>query len=469
MIFTRFAPKESQYAYRWDARAAWLAGLFAGMSVPFFGVIARRMHASAFEIALLISAPFLGHLLSMVVAWHMQNRPKKPYVFWLGTIARGSLLFMAFAHTPPVFIGIIIFSQLVGCFTAPAYASIMKDAYPDHCRGRLMGMVRIGMTTAAMIGGLSTGRLLDHGLPMTWILLLAGGAALLIAHELQRNLWRVVVAAGIVGVALLSVPLLRQPISYQIIFPIAGVLGVLSLWMFNHLPEGKVTADPEKRFNVLEGLATLVTDRRFGLYSLGFFIFGFGNLLQSPLIPLFQVDELRISNQWVGILVLVNSGASAIFYAIWGRLLDRYSPFLTVIASFAIWGLSPFVYANAHHVPELLVASVLTGIAMPGIDLTWLNAVLHFTEREHIARYAALHTFLVGIRGLLAPFVGTWLYGMFNLRQCFYISAAVIWAGTLFMLAVVWLVILPHQRAKARAQHEVMPPKEEGVELSPKI
>lgn len=457
MFFTRFVPRTAQYAYRWDARSAWLTGLYAGMTLPFIGVIARRdLHASPMEISLLISAPFLGHLLSMLVAWHMQSRRKKPYMFWLGIAARSPILLMAFAVSTPLYIGIIIVGQIIGCLTSPAYASIMKDAYPDAWRGRLMGLVRVGMTVMSMVAGLSAGKLMESGgLPWYWVMALGAGAAVVIAHEMQTAAKRVLAAALIVAVVYLAIPSLGQAVSYRIIFPIASALGVLAIIVFNKLPEAAPNASPEGRFNLLEGLTTLFRDRRFGLYSLAYFTFGFGNLLQNPLIPLFQVDELHITYAQVGQLAMVTAGVSAVAYAVWGRFMDRVGPFFTVVLSFAIWGASPFVYAAAHAYTTLFIASVLVGIAGPGNDLTWLNAVLHFTDRDNIPRYAAMHTFLVGIRGFLAPFVSIWLLDLLSLRGCFLVSGGVIGLGTLLMAAVCWFVLIPAQRARNAAQREV--------------
>ncbi|HEY3377560.1 MAG TPA: MFS transporter [Armatimonadota bacterium] len=446
MFFMRFVPKAIQQTYRWDARAAWLAGLYSGMTLPFFGVIARRdLHASPFAISLLISAPFLGHLLSMFVAWHMQNRPKQPYMYWLSLISRLPILFMAFAMTTPVFIGLVIASQILSCFTSPAYASVMKDAYPDNYRGRLMGMVRIGMTMMAMVSGLYVGRLMESGLPRSWVLAVALAAALVIAHEIQRNVPRVLVAALVVLLGYLGAPWLAHALPYRLVFPVAGALGLLAAWMFNHIREAPLEAAGETRFKMQEGLMTLFKDRRFGLYSLGFFICGFGNLLPGPLMPLFQVDELHISNEWVGILAMVGAGTSAVFYGIWGRLMDRYSPLLTVILSFAMCGIAPLIYAHAHSVPTLMFAAIAMGIGNPGIDLTWLNGVMYFTGREGIPRYAAMHTFLVGVRGLLAPFIGTWLLRSLTLRQCFLVAAVILGVGTLFMMVIVRYYLLPVQ------------------------
>jgi MFS family permease len=171
---------------------------------------------------------------------------------------------------------------------------------------------------------------------------------------------------------------------------------------------------------------------------------------------MFQVDELHITKEWVGLLAMITAGSSAVFYYFWGRVMDRFNPFLVVVLSFAVWGFSPFVYAYAHTIPTLIVASVLVGIAAPGIDLTWLNAVMQFADRRDIPRYAAMHTFLVGIRGLLGPFIGLAIFrGLHgDYRACFLVAAAVIWLGCLMMLAVVLFVVRPgqgRQRTEARS------------------
>lgn len=436
----------TRYAFRWDRRAGWLSGLMQGLTLPFFGVIARRMGASELEISLLIAAPFCGHLLSMFVAWHMQNRAKKPYMFWLGILSRIPLLLMAFVTRAPLFIAIVIAVQFIGCFMAPAYASMMKDVYPDHVRGQLMGWVRALITVAMMCSGLLAGRLLEKGLPLSWVLAVAGLVAVVVFFDLPRTAWRWLPAVALIAIGFVVAPFLAHPATFRLIFPLAGLAGLGAAWAFNHLPEAKASGMPSRRFSVLEGVLTLKTDWRFGLYSLAFFTFGFGNLLQSPLIPLFQVDEMHITDLWVGLLATVGAGTSALFYIIWGRVMDRYNPFYTAVFSFAVWGISPLVYAYAHSVPTLLIASVIIGIASPGIDLAWLNAVMQFAGRDSIPRYTATHTFLVGIRGLVGPFVGAWLLSRFNLRQCFHISAAVIWVGAALMAWVVFTILLPDLR-----------------------
>ncbi len=451
MLFERYVPRSIRHAYRWDARAGWLTGLYLGITNQFIGYIAREeLHATGFQLALLYSAPFLGQLLSMLTAWHMQDRPKKPYVYWIGILSRGTLIFMALATTAWSFVGIAIATQMVSCFLTPAYSAIMRDAYPNRFRGQLMGMVRIGQTLGMMVTGIIAGYLMERGLPLhghaLWIgLAVAMAAGLLIAWEFPRPLTRVVIVAGTVGITALGATLLSGRPGYQLMFPLAGLVGALAIWFFNHLPEPKPASNDGARFNLWEGITTMVTDYRFGLYLVGFFICGFGNLFQLPLIPMFQV-ELGITHGQVGLLVAVGAGTSALFYVIWGRMMDRFNPFIAVVLAFTATGLAPLIFANSHGMPGLMLGSILLGLGNPGIDLAWLNAVMDFTGRDGIPRYSAVHMFMVGIRGLIAPFISTWLLHTLTLRQNFYTAAGIINAGCLFLAAVVWLVILPARK-----------------------
>ena len=60
----------------------------------------------------------------------------------------------------------------------------------------------------------------------------------------------------------------------------------------------------------------------------------------------------------------------------------------------------------------LAVAYIFTGITLAGVDLGWMNAIMQFAHKEEISHYTALHAFLVGVRGTVAPFAGTALIAL---------------------------------------------------------
>jgi len=390
MLFMRLIPGRAREAYRWDGLAGLLAGLYAGAVMPFIGFIARdQLHASALQISLLSAAPFMGHLCSLYWANHMQGREKVPYVVYVGVISRGLIALAAVWAGATPFVAIVSAAVIIGAFSLPAYATVMKDIYPDDCRGQCMGLVRMGSTLSTMVGQ----------------------------------------AIGSRALAL---------VSYRVLFPAAAVFGMFASLSFFRLRRVVPAKDDASipRTTILDSLAILKHDRFFRHYSLAFFTFGFGNLMNGPLYVLFQVDILHINSYWVGALAMVAAGLSGVCYYLWGRAIDRYSPFAAVLTSFFLWGLVPVTYHFAHALPTLILAAVLTGVAGPGVELTWINAIMQFTDREGIARYSALHFTLVGIRGLLAPLASVTLLRFMDIRQVFLVCFGVVMLGTLMMLAV---------------------------------
>jgi len=146
-----------------------------GMIFPFITRVARNeLGATQTMLAILSAAPFLGNLIAPIWAQHMEGKSKMPFV--LGSIVPSRLLLigMFWIATPMPFVLMLSALQLMGAFSSPAYTSLMKDIYPDHARGRLMGYVRVGAQIAAFLAAQVAGRLLDAGYSYRFIFPIAG-------------------------------------------------------------------------------------------------------------------------------------------------------------------------------------------------------------------------------------------------------------------------------------------------------
>ncbi len=75
--------------------------------------------------------------------------------------------------------------------------------------------------------------------------------------------------------------------------------------------------------------------------------------------------------------------------------------------------LVPFIYFWATSVWMLLPAAVLSGITMGGVELSYFNSILRFAKAGRESHYQALHSFLLGIRGTIAPFCGAAIVSIF--------------------------------------------------------
>lgn len=361
-------------------------GLFAGALFPFLGVIARRdLHASPYLLAVLNSSYAVGNLFNPVVAHHIRDRPKLPHAVWPMLAGRACYLFMPLALVAPIYVGISFVANAVSSLAAPAYAAVIRDAYPAARRGRLMGWVRVVAVAGTMVGALAGGAVLDM-------------------------------------------------VSFRWVFPSVALVGILASLAFSRIgvpaaPEGP----PAPYARLMEGFRAVRRDQAFSLYSTCFYLYGLGNLIMGPVVPVFQVDVLHISTRWVGYLSTTASACSMLGYLYWGRVLDRHGPFRLMLMVIAVISLSPITYALAHSLPVLLIAAAASGFAMAGGDLGYVNAAMRFGRRELAASYAGMFAFLQALRGIPGPFIGAALNSLIGPRWVFVIALA-LWAAAITTL-----------------------------------
>jgi MFS transporter, DHA1 family, inner membrane transport protein len=429
-VVRRQVPGGARAAFRIDLAAMLLAGLYTGAVFPFVSVIAREdLDASPQILALMGAAPFLGNLMALFVARAMEGKSAVPFVKWSHLTARSTLLLVLFVSTPLGFAVVLSLVQVIGTIATPAYASIIKDVYPDEQRGRILSLTRAAILFAQVATTLLAGWLMDH------------------LH-----------------------------FSYRYIFASAALVGIASALVFSRIkpdanaqPEaGSVGGEPspaeEHRGSVFHNLREtgrfvwstlfiLREDLAYRWFALSVFMYGFGNLLTVPIIPLIQVDEMHIAKGELGILVNITQVVAIGSYFYWGRFVDRRGPQRAVVVNVLINALVPVIYilTGAFHHPTawmLLPAYIISGIVGAGIDLSYFNAILTFSGPGEVSRYQALHSFLLGIRGTVAPCIGAVLaielpkWGL-NLRWAFAL-------GIVFMLCGAWMQGVAMRRQEAR-------------------
>lgn len=357
-------PREALHSLGWDVLAGACAGVYLGMTIPFFTRIARaELHASDFAIGLMNAAPFVGNLLAPVWARQMEGKAKMPFcqVSWI--TGRSLLLLMPLAATAWGFVGIIALLLFIGTISSPAYTSLMKDIYPDRARGQLMSYVRIVVQAMTFLSTLITGRLMDRG------------------------------------------------VGFGPLFAVAGVAGVMAALFFRqvrplpHIPPP--SADPPQSLLsfFLNTLSILKENESYRWFALSVMLYGFGNLMAAPLYQLYQVEQLHIRPTQIANLTNVASISSMLGSLFWGRFIDRHGAAQTVFRGILLIASISAVYFFAHTLSLLYLAAFLSGFGMVGIELSYTASILNYAEHGQAARYQALHSLLLGIRGVLAPLV----------------------------------------------------------------
>ncbi len=249
---------------------------------------------------------------------------------------------------------------------------------------------------------------------------------------------------------LVSTPLAGQlldTLGYRVVFPVAGALGVVSVLIFSRLHLGAEPV-PSLAKRSLGGIWRIARDdRRFAIYLVGLVLYGFGALVASPFYPLVQVNRLELSYTVIGALGVAQSLAWILGLPFWGRLLDRRGPLWLLRLGVLMNAFVPFTYIWATSGWMLAPAFIFTGLVLGSFDLGIINAGIQLAPRDRVLEYTGLQTTVVGIRGIIAPFVGAALLGLgYSDRLVFALGAALILAA--------WLVL-------ARVRYQ---PVEEGVD-----
>ena len=410
-------PDRARRAFQIDLIAMFLAGLYTGCVFPFIGVIARDdLKADQQILAVMTAAPFLGNLLALFWARAMEGRKKLPFVRWSHTGARAMVFLSMFAVGAWPFAAVMSLCQIIGTVATPAYATIMNAVYPDDQRGRLLGYTRAAILAAQIMSTLLAGWLLGF-------------------------------------------------VSYRVIFPIAAVIGMVAAFVFSKImdeeeptPTTDAAGSPLEKIRqtgsyIWGTLGILREDGAYRWFAFSVFTYGFGNLMTVPLIPILQVNELAIRKSELALLANLSQVIAIGGYFYWGRYVDRRSPQQAVVYNILLNLLVPLNYVLTAFWPganawSLLPAYIASGVVMAGIDLSYFNALLTFAGPGNVARYQALQSFLLGIRGSVAPFIGSGLASVLtahdlNLRWVFVI-------GMVFMAAGAWMQVVAHRRQNTR-------------------
>ena len=174
---------------------------------------------------------------------------------------------------------------------------------------------------------------------------------------------------------------------------------------------------------------------------------GFANLMMLPLRVEFLANPrygIMLSPQQVALYtVLIPNGVRLVLSPLWGRLFDRMNFFamrITLNAGFAL-GIASFFTGTS--TVGLVIGSMLLGAAAAGGELAWSLWVTKIAPADRVAEYMSIHTFLTGVRGVVAPAVA------FQLTQVLPISGLGLFAAGLIVLAS--LLLVPEMRTRSSA------------------
>ena len=209
-----------------------------------------------------------------------------------------------------------------------------------------------------------------------------------------------------------------RPQWYWVIYSLVAVLMVASALSYQQIPVSRRNIFA-RRESVLphhafrEGLMIFLTDRRFLLYQIAFFLAGTSNHMVMVFAPMIFKNATDASDSTIRLVVAVLPAlATTLLAPVWGRFLDRINPMFGRATFNLIQCVAFSFYAYGGIQAKIwpfVVGVLLLGAAHGGGLINWLTGSLYFARSDQISLYNAIHVSLTGIRAVLCPLIGLYL------------------------------------------------------------
>jgi len=375
----------------WRAAAA---GILETAGATFLLTIAvKQLNAGAFAKAIVAGAGSLGLLLSPAVVTAVTSARWAPSRAASRILAAGAGAFLLATILPglPTFVVCGVIAMASSSAIIPLLTHMYQENYPEVDRGRRFSrtvMIRIAAAAvfALVAGDALTGRLDQY----QWLLL---------------------------------------------VFAVA--LGFASFCLAR-CPTDPIPAD--EGGHPLRALRFVRDDKLFRRTLICWMLMGFANLMMLPLRVEYLANPKYHEGQIISVAMIamltgvIPNVARLILSPVWGHLFDHMNFFALRVTLNIGFALGILAFFTTHSPAGLVIGAIIYGISNAGGDVAWSLWVTKFAPSGRVADYMSVHTFLTGVRGVLAP-----LFAFFAVAQLSPGTLAVISSG-LILAATALLV-----------------------------
>ena len=314
------------------------------------------------HVAIIQSASMAGLLCSL---FYMQfsQRANPVTVYTRPHVLAWLLLFFVPWAPALAFAGLIFLSSFALHLSSPSLPVVYQTIYPKNIRGKVVAKIRQWQMAAAMLAG-----------------------------------W------------LCSEALEIEPDSRALFYPLLAIAGLVLTKQFSTIKMGrKDLAMASQKIGVY--FRILREDKSFLLFMIFQFLLGTCNIAGVAVLSLSvnnQQFQLLSPSDAMLVLTVLPTLAMFISFKAWGYLFDRLSTvhFRALASSIIACG---FFFYPFFGYWGLVIGSIVWGIGRAGGQLAWTIGILPFASPDKVRQYMAIHTFLTGLRGVVAPFLGIFL------------------------------------------------------------
>ena len=296
----------------------------------------------------------------------------------------------AFPDSPTLYLlglglGIFCFSMQI-----PLMTQIYRMNYPEAARGKLYAIAGVTRAGAAVAFGYMAGWLLDLDLKnYTWLL------------------WAYALSGFVSG-----------------------------LWTYG-LPATPWQPEENARTSLWSAWRWVREDHDFRTLLISWMMMGVGNLAAACLFVEYLANPAHGINlpekQVAFITCVVPVLARLVFSYPWGLVYDRFHLFGVRAALNVFFAAGILCFYLGQSVAWWTFGMALWGMANAGGNVTWALWVTKLAPKHAVAEYMSVHTFLTGLRGLVAPFLAFAMLKVMTFQTFSIVCGAAILSASAFI------------------------------------
>lgn len=378
--------------YRFDRLRSIPAGMLESAGSTFLLLIAVQAYqAGATEKALIAAGGNIGMLVTPVVVQSVERYGWRTSSAAAFIAMLGSIFFFVPAVIPTLSVFVFCSVVAVSCTQAliPLLIQVYQDNYPPRIRGQYYSRALVIRVAVSAVFAEIAGQFLTRDIGwFRWLMVVYALAFLVVAFFISR------------------------------------------------IPSQSLR--PSGSTHPLRAVRYVLKDKVFTWTLMVWMLMGFANLMMMPLRVDYLANPrygLMLNAQQVAMLTaVIPSIARLVMGPVWGWLFDRANFFvlrMVLNVGFAL-GIATFFTGGTSL--GLVAGAVIFGVSFSGGDLAWSLWVTKFAPPDRVADYMSVHTFLTGVRGVLAPMVAFQLVNSLSLTEMGWISATLIGIATLMLI-----------------------------------
>ena len=354
-------------------------------------VIKQCLGGNDWEVAIIHSCMMSGLLLSLL--YSQMGRDKNPVrmVFFPQLIGRAVLIGVAFIHDSFMFtilLGIVCFLHTL---SAPYLSVVYQRQYPAQTRGKIISICKQWGFLFSVV--------------LSWIL----GSVFQKDNE-----------------------------AFRYVYPVAGLIGVSAIIWFSTIQCKETKKQNTRSFRELPKI--LFQDKNFARFMTLQFLLGISFQAANTVFYIYVNKKQFLActpYQASLITAFFPPLAMLLTMRIWGGIFDKLNiTWYRAIASSLI-AIGFLLYTLQANLIFIYIGVLLLSAGRAGGQVAWSLGVLDFASSDQISSYLGIHTFLTGVRGIFAPFIGVAM-----LKMGYSPLAIFILASTLIAISAIFTPIL---------------------------